>query len=83
MSLEGRVAVLEAKVERSRTSGRDRILVVLNGSERPREFAAAPGERTWKDSLLEDLKAAGVAKPAGSDGAIKLAALGSLVLRVK
>jgi glycosidase len=66
-----------------RTLGKDRILVVLNGSDRPREFAMPVGERRWKDCRLEDLLAGGVVKPAGSEAAVKVGAFDALVVRVK
>jgi len=65
-----------------RTSGEDRILVVLNGSNRPREFAMPIGDRMWKDYRLEDLIAGEVVKPPGSEAAIKLEAFGSRILKM-
>jgi glycosidase len=65
-----------------RTSGEDRILVVLNGSDRPQEFATPIGDRLWSDCRLEDLIAGGVVKPAGNEAAIQVEAFGARVVRV-
>jgi glycosidase len=65
-----------------RTAGDDRLLVVLNGSSRTREFAMPIGDRTWKACQLEDLITKEVAKPAGSDAVIKVEAFGARVVRV-
>ena len=66
-----------------RTSGEDRILVILNGSERAREFEMLIGDRRWTDCELEDLMAGGVVKKTGAGAAIKLEAFGSRILRVR
>ena len=65
-----------------RSLGEDRILVVLNGSDRPHEFARPIGDRPWSDCLLEDLLAGVVVKPAGSQVAIEVEAFGARVLKV-
>ena len=66
-----------------RGSGEDRILVVLNGSDRPREFAMPIGERKWTDCGLEAMIAGGVLKTAGGEAPIEVEAFGSRILRVK
>ncbi len=66
-----------------RTSGEDRILVILNGSGRAREFAMPIGDRSWRDCRLEDLIAGDVIKPTGGEAAINLEAFGRRILRVK
>jgi glycosidase len=66
-----------------RTSGDDRILVILNGSERPREFEMPIGDRRWTDCELEELIAGGVVKRSGAEGPIKLEAFGGRVLKLK
>jgi glycosidase len=66
-----------------RTSAEDRILVVLNGSAKPRKFGMAIGDRAWKDCLLEDLIAGGVVKAAASDKAIEVQPFGARIVKVK
>lgn len=66
-----------------RTLGDDRILVVLNGSERPTTFAAPIGGRVWRSWRLDDLTDGRVAKPAGSEAAIEVPAFGARVVRVR
>jgi glycosidase len=66
-----------------RKEGEDRILVVLNGSDRPREFASPIGDRVWRDCQLEDLIAGGAVKPARSESAVKVEAFGARILRIK
>ena len=66
-----------------RTSGNNRVLVILNGSERPREFKMPIGDRRWTDCELEDLIAGGVVKRSGAEGPITLAAFGGRVLKLK
>jgi glycosidase len=66
-----------------RTLGEDRILVVLNGSDRPKTFAMPIGERAWRSLQLEDLIGGGVTKPAGSEAAIQVNAFGARVMRVR
>jgi glycosidase len=66
-----------------RAKGDDRILVVLNGSDRPHEFAHSIGDRAWRDCQLEDLIAGGAVKPARSESAVKVEAFGARILRVK
>ncbi len=66
-----------------RTSGEDRILVVLNGSDRRREFAMPIGDRVWRACRLEDLIAGRVLKPAGSEAAIEVESFGARIVRVK
>ena len=38
-----------------RTLGDDRILVVLNGSDKPKTFAMPIGDRAWRSCQLDDL----------------------------
>ena len=66
-----------------RTLGDDRILVVLNGSDRPRTFAIPIGGRAWRLYQLDDLIGGGLAKPAGSDAAIDVEAFGARIVRVR
>ena len=66
-----------------RTLGDDRILVVLNGSDRPKRFAMPVAQRDWRYSELEDLIGGGVTKPAGSDAAIEVQAFGARIVRVR
>jgi glycosidase len=66
-----------------RAAGDDRILVVLNGSDRPREFAKPIGHRAWRDGQLEDLIAGGVVKQAGGERAVGVEAFGSRILKIK
>ena len=54
-----------------RTLGDDRILVALNGSDKPKTFAMPIGDRSWRSLQLDDLIGGGVTKPAGSDAAIE------------
>ena len=66
-----------------RTSGEDRILVVLNGSGAAREFSMPVGEREWRACRLEDPIAGGIVKPAGSEAAIEVEAFGARIVRVR
>ena len=66
-----------------RTSGEDRILVVLNGSGAARKFSMPIGEREWRACRLEDPIAGGIVKPAGSDAAIEVEAFGARIVRVR
>lgn len=66
-----------------RTLGDECILVVLNGSERPRKFAAPVAGRSWEDCRLEDLVRGDVLKPAGRGEAIEVEGFGARILRVK
>ena len=54
-----------------RSLGDDRILVVLNGSDKPKTFAMPISDRAWHSYQLDDLIGGGVAKLAGSDAAMK------------
>ncbi len=65
-----------------RTLGHDRILVVLNGSDKPKTFAMPIGDHTWRSCRLDDLIGGEVTKPAGSDAAIEVQAFGARVVRV-
>jgi glycosidase len=66
-----------------RTSGDDRILVVLNGSDQAKAFSMPIGGRAWRSSRLDDLIGGGVTKPAGSEAAIEVQAFGVRILRVR
>jgi cyclomaltodextrinase / maltogenic alpha-amylase / neopullulanase len=66
-----------------RTSGEDRILVVLNGARNVSRFAMTIGDKAWKACRLEDLIDGSVAKPAGSEAAIAVKAFGARILRVR
>jgi hypothetical protein len=66
-----------------RSLGGDRVLVVLNGSDRPREFVMPIGDRRWKEFRLVDLIAGAVVKPAGSDAAIELEPFGSRIVKME
>ena len=66
-----------------RTSGEDRILVVLNGSKKPIEFAMPFGGRGWKAWHLEDLINAGVAKGSGSLTTLDVGAFGARIVRAR
>ncbi len=65
-----------------RTLGDNRILVVLNGSDNPKTFANSIGDREWRSYRIDDLIDGGVTKPAGSDAAIHVRALGARIVRV-
>jgi cyclomaltodextrinase len=65
-----------------RTSGEDRILVVLNGSNQAKNFAVPIADRAWNECRLEDLIAGGVVKPAGSGAAIEVKAFGARIMKV-
>ena len=65
-----------------RTLGDDSILVILNGSEKPKSFAMLIGDRAWRTCRLDDLIGGGVAKLGGSDVAIQVPAFGARIVRV-
>lgn len=66
-----------------RSSGEDRLLVVLNGSSRPQSFAMPLGGRPWKSFRLEDLLAGKVIKQAREAAAIEVEAFGARIMGVK
>ncbi len=66
-----------------RTSGEDRILVVLNGSDQATTIALPIRGREWKGCSLEDLVAGGIAKPVGSEAAIEVNSFSARILRVR
>ena len=66
-----------------RSLGDDRILVILNGSDKPKTFAMPISDRAWRSYELDDLIAGGVTKPAGSDAAIDVQAFGARIMRVR
>jgi glycosidase len=65
-----------------RTLDDDRILVVLNGSDKPKTFAMPIGGRAWRSYRLDDLIGGGVTKPAGSDAVIEVPAFGARIVRL-
>ncbi len=66
-----------------RAIGEDRILVVLNTSNQPREFAQPIGGRPWKSLTLDDLIVGGEAKPEGHDTPLRLEPFGARVVKVR
>ena len=66
-----------------RTLGDDSILVVLNGSDKPKTFAMPIGNRAWRSLRLDDLIGGGIAKPAGSEAPIDVQAFGARILRIR
>jgi hypothetical protein len=66
-----------------RTLGEERILVVLNGSDRPKTFAMPIGERAWRSYQLDDLIGGEVTKPPGNDTAIEVQAFGARIVRLR
>jgi hypothetical protein len=66
-----------------RTLGDDRVLVVLNGSNRPSTFAMPIGNSAWRSYQLEDLIHGGIVKPAGSDAPIEVQAFGARIMRLR
>jgi glycosidase len=66
-----------------RTLGDDRILVVLNGSDKLKTFAMPIGDRAWRSLHLDDLIGDGIAKPAGSEAVIDVQAYGARIVRIR
>ena len=66
-----------------RTLSDNGILVVLNGSDKPKMFAMPIGDRAWRSLQLEDLIGGGIAKPAGSEAAIEVQAFGTRIMRIQ
>jgi glycosidase len=66
-----------------RTFGDDRILVVLNGSDKPKTFAMPIGDHAWRSIQLEDLIGGGITKTAGSEAAIQIEAFDVRIMRVR
>lgn len=66
-----------------RAAGDDRVLVVLNGSARPRDLAAPLAGRPWDDCRLHDLIADAPAKPAGAATAIRVEPYDARILKVE
>ena len=66
-----------------RTLSDDRILVVLNGSDKPKTFAMPIGDHAWRSIQLDDLIGGGVTKAAGSEAAIQVEAFGVRIMRVR
>jgi glycosidase len=66
-----------------RILGDDRILVVLNGSDKPKTFAMAIGDHAWRSIQLDDLIGGGVTKAAGSEAPIQVEEFGGMIMRVR
>ena len=66
-----------------RTLGDDRILVVLNGSDKLKTFAMPIGERAWRSLEVEELIGGGIAKRAGSETPVEVQAFGVRILRIR
>ena len=66
-----------------RTLGDDRILVVLNGSDKPKTFAVPIGDLAWRSIQLDELIGGEVTKTAGSEAAIQVEAFGVRIMRVR
>jgi glycosidase len=66
-----------------RAFGDARILVVLNGSDRPKTFAAPIGDHAWRSLQLDDLICGGSTKIAGSEVAIQIEAFDVRIMRVR
>jgi glycosidase len=66
-----------------RTLSDDRILVVLNGSDKPKTFAMPIGNHAWRSLQLDDLIGGGVNKAAGSEAAIEVQAFGARIMRIR
>ncbi len=66
-----------------RADGNDRVLVILNATDRARQFAAPIGGIAWDACRLDDLLAGGVARPARSKASVEVKALGARALRVR
>jgi glycosidase len=66
-----------------RTLGDDRVLVVLNGSNKPQTFAMPIGKRAWRSCQLDDLIGGGVTKAAGNEAPIEVQAFGARIIRLR
>ncbi|WP_165226549.1 alpha-amylase family glycosyl hydrolase [Aquisphaera insulae] len=66
-----------------RSAGDDRVLVFLNGSDRPRDLSRPIAGRPWKDLVLEDLQAGSIAKPAGLETPVRAEAYGARIMKVR
>ncbi|QEH32719.1 Neopullulanase [Aquisphaera giovannonii] len=66
-----------------RTAGEERILVVLNGSDRPRDYSRPIAGRPWKSLRLDDLQAGGLAKMAGDELPLRAEAFGARIVKVR
>ena len=66
-----------------RTLGHDRILVVLNGSDKLKTFGMPIGDRAWRSFQCDDLIGGGIAKPAGSEAPIDVQAFGARIVRMR
>ena len=66
-----------------RTLGDDRILVVLNGSDKQKTFAMPFGDRAWRSYQLDDLIGGGITKPAGSETSIEVQPFGARIVRAQ
>jgi glycosidase len=66
-----------------RTLNDDHILVVLNGSDKPKTFAMPIGDHAWRSIQLDDLISSGVTKTAGSEAGIQVESFGARIMRVR
>ena len=66
-----------------RTFSDDRILVVLNGSDKAKTFAMPIADQLWRAIELDDLIGGGITKTAGSEAAIQVEAFDVRILRVR
>ena len=66
-----------------RTEGSDRILIVLNGSNQPRDFAMPIGDFAWKSCRLENLITGDLDKRGESEEAIQIEAYGAIIAKMK
>jgi glycosidase len=66
-----------------RTLSADSILVVINGSGKPKSFAMPIGDHAWRSIQLDDLIGGRVVKTAGSEAAIQVEAFGARIMQVR
>ena len=65
-----------------RTSGEDRILVVLNGSGATKDFSMPIGKRNWSACRFDDLISGELIKAAGNGAALEVKAFGARIVKV-
>ena len=61
----------------------DRVLVVLNGSDKPKTLATPIADRAWRSFQLDDLSSGGVIKPVGNEAAIEVQTFGARIIRLR
>ncbi len=66
-----------------RALGDDQILVVLNGSNKPKTFAMPIGKRAWHSCQLDDLIGGEIAKPARNEAPMEVQAFGTRIVRLR